>query len=91
VIEVEVQNETYQTQSVLRFAAVPRIGEGVHMLDSNGFWTCFDVIDVWYQKAPYGDVWTPYIHVRLTPPGPADADAEYHNGREHGSPPNVLS
>ena len=21
----------------------------------------------WYQKAEYGDVWVPYLHVRLTP------------------------
>jgi hypothetical protein len=91
VIEVEVQNETYQTQQVLRFAAVPRIGEGVHMLDRNGFWICFDVIDVWYQKAPYGDVWTPYIHVRLTPPDAVDSDADYRNGHDHPSSPNALS
>ena len=67
MIEVEVQNETYQTQHVVRFAAVPRIGEGIHLLDQGGFSACFDVIDVWYQKASYGDVWIPYIHVRKTP------------------------
>jgi len=67
LIEVEVQNETYQTQQVLRFAVVPRIGEGVRLLDPNGFWTSFDVVDVWYQKAQFGDVWIPYIHVRQTP------------------------
>ena len=67
MIEVEVQNETYQTQSIVRFAAVPRIGEGLRLLDNNGFWASFDVIDVWYQKAQYGEVWVPYIHVRQTP------------------------
>jgi len=67
LIEVEVQNETYQTQQVIRFAAVPRIGEGIHLQDEAGFSACFDVVDVWYQKASYGDVWIPYIHVRKTP------------------------
>ena len=67
LIEVEVQNETYQTQHVIRFAAVPRIGEGIHLLDQAGFSACFDVVDVWYQKASYGDLWIPYIHVRKTP------------------------
>lgn len=67
MIEVEVQNETYQTQQVVRFAAVPRIGEGIHLVDQGGFSACFDVVDVWYQKASYGDVWIPYIHVRKTP------------------------
>jgi hypothetical protein len=67
LVEVEVQNETYQTQQVVRFAAVPRIGEGIHLLDQAGFSACFDVVDVWYQKASYGDVWIPYIHVRKTP------------------------
>jgi hypothetical protein len=67
LIEVEVQNETYQTQHVIRFAAIPRIGEGIHLVDQGGFSACFDVVDVWYQKASYGDVWIPYIHVRKTP------------------------
>ena len=67
MIEVEVQNETYQTQQVIRFAAVPRIGEGIHLVDETGFSACFDVIDVWYQKANYGDVWIPYIHVCKMP------------------------
>jgi hypothetical protein len=74
LIEVEVQNETYQTQSVIRFAAVPRIGEGIHLLDQGGFSACFDVVDVWYQKASYGDVWIPYIHVRKTPGMSATVD-----------------
>ena len=72
MIEVEVQNETYQTQQVVRFAAVPRIGEGIHLTDEAGFSACFDVVDVWYQKASYGDVWIPYIHVCKTP-GESDA------------------
>jgi hypothetical protein len=25
------------------------------------------VIDVWYQKAEYGDIWVPFLHVRITP------------------------
>ena len=67
MIEVEVQNETYQTQERLRFAAVPRIGEGVRLRDPEGFWASYDVVDVWYQKAEYGDIWVPYLHVRITP------------------------
>jgi hypothetical protein len=66
VIEIEVQNETDQSQERLRFAAVPRIGEGVRLLDSGGFWSSYDVVDVWYQKAEYGDFWVPYLHVRKT-------------------------
>ncbi len=26
------------------------------------------MLDVWYEKAAYGDVWVPFIHVRATPP-----------------------
>ena len=66
MVEVEVQNESDQTQLTLRFAAVPRIGEGVRLLDRDGVWASFDVLDVWYQRAPYGDIWLPYIHVRRT-------------------------
>lgn len=66
MIEIEVQNETHQTQQRLRFAVVPRLGEGLRLLEPNGFWASYDVIDVWYQKAEYGDVWVPYIHVRIT-------------------------
>ena len=29
MIEIEVQNETRQTEERLRFSAVPRIGEGI--------------------------------------------------------------
>lgn len=65
VIEVEVQNETYQNQQTLRFSALPRIGEGLRLLEPDGFWASYDIIDLWYQKAEFGDVWVPYIHVRL--------------------------
>jgi hypothetical protein len=71
VIEIEVQNESYQSQEKLRFAVVPRIGEGIRLRDSSGFWESFDVLDVWYQKAEFGDVWVPFLHVRKT----ADAEA----------------
>ncbi|MEL6530979.1 MAG: hypothetical protein AAFQ27_13540, partial [Pseudomonadota bacterium] len=62
-----VQNETHQTQDRIRFAAVPRIGEGIRLREPDGIWASYDVIDVWYQKAEYGDIWMPYVHVRLTP------------------------
>lgn len=67
MIEVEIQNETLQSQERLRFAALPRIGEGLRLREANGFWASYDVLDLWYQKAEYGDVWVPYLHVRLTP------------------------
>jgi hypothetical protein len=67
VIEIEVQNETHQTQDRIRFAAVPRIGEGLRLREPDGLWASYDVLDVWYQKAEYGDIWMPYIHVRVTP------------------------
>ncbi len=67
MIEIEVQNETHQTQARIRFAAVPRIGEGIRLREPDGMWASYDVIDVWYQKAEFGDVWMPYLHVRLTP------------------------
>lgn len=67
MIEIEVQNETSQTQEKLRFAAIPRIGEGLRLKDADGLWASYDVLDVWYQKADYGDVWVPYLHVRMTP------------------------
>jgi hypothetical protein len=67
LIEIEVQNETTQTEERLRFAAVPRIGEGIRLQGPDGFWASYDVVDLWYQKAAYGDVWVPYLHVRLTP------------------------
>lgn len=67
VIEVEVQNETHQSQDVIRFAAVPRIGEGLRLREPDGMWASYDVIDVWYQKAEFGDIWMPFLHVRMTP------------------------
>ena len=67
MIEIEVQNETHQTQSRIRFSAVPRIGEGLRLREPDGMWASYDVIDVWYQKAEFGDVWMPYLHVRVTP------------------------
>jgi len=67
VIEIEVQNETHQSQHKLRFSAVPRIGEGVRMREPDGRWASYDVLDVWYQKAEYGDVWVPYLHICMTP------------------------
>jgi hypothetical protein len=67
LIEIEVQNETHQSQERLRFSAVPRIGEGIRLQGPDGFWASYDVVDLWYQKAEYGDVWVPYLHVRLTP------------------------
>ncbi len=94
MIEIEVQNETHQSQDRLRFAAVPRIGEGLRLREKNGMWASYDVLDVWYQKADFGDVWMPYVHVRMTPgeeasdPAGESAgdgyDREY--GREFGKP-----
>lgn len=67
MIEVEVQNETHQTQERLKFVAVPRIGEGIRLREPDGFWHSYDVVDLWYQKAEFGDIWVPYMHVRMTP------------------------
>ena len=67
MIEIEIQNETHQTQHRIRFAAVPRIGEGVRLREPDGCWASYDVLDLWYQKADYGDVWVPYLHVCITP------------------------
>lgn len=66
MIEIEVQNETHQSQHRLRFAAVPRIGEGLRLREKSGMWASYDVLDVWYQKADFGDVWIPFVHVRMT-------------------------
>ena len=66
MIEIEIQNETNQSQERLRFAAVPRIGEGIRLREPGGFWASYDVLDLWYQKAEYGDIWVPYLHVRKT-------------------------
>ncbi|MBA3676985.1 MAG: hypothetical protein H0W74_06215 [Sphingosinicella sp.] len=67
MIEVEVQNETDQTERKLKFVTVPRIGEGVRLVDEKGFKASYDVLDVWYQEAEFGGIWIPYIHVRKTP------------------------
>ena len=67
MIEIEVQNETHQSQVQLKFLAVPRIGEGLRLEEPDGSWASYDVLDLWYQKAQYGDVWVPFIHVRMTP------------------------
>jgi hypothetical protein len=67
LIEVEIQNETHQTQHTIRFAAVPRIGEGLRLREPDGCWASYDVLDLWYQKADFGDVWVPYLHVCMTP------------------------
>ena len=75
VIEIEVQNETHQTQSRMRFAAVPRIGEGLRLREPDGMWASYDVVDVWYQKAEFGDIWIPYLHIRTTP---VEAEANYY-------------
>lgn len=66
MIEIEIQNETFQSQQRLRFASVPRIGEGIRLQEQGGFWASYDVLDVWYQKAEFGDIWVPYLHVRRT-------------------------
>ena len=67
MIEIEVQNETHQSQVRLQFLAVPRIGEGLRLEEPDGSWASYDVLDLWYQKAVYGVVWIPFIHVRMTP------------------------
>ncbi len=67
MIEVEIQNETHQSEHRIRFAAVPRIGEGIRLLEPDGCWASYDVVDLWYQKADFGDIWIPYLHVRMTP------------------------
>ncbi|WP_240782049.1 hypothetical protein [Qipengyuania sediminis] len=66
MIDVEVQNETHQSVLRLKVLVVPRIGEGLRLLEPNGQWASYDVLDVWYQKAEYGDVWVPYLHVRMS-------------------------
>lgn len=82
MIEIEVQNETHQTQARLRFAAVPRIGEGVRLREPDGMWASYDVLDVWYQKAEFGEVWVPYLHVRMTP-GEGVATGHDRYGEDH--------
>ncbi len=67
MIDIEIQNETQQTELRIKAMAVPRIGEGIRLKDPSGAWSSYDVLDVWYQKADYGEVWVPYLHVRVTP------------------------
>ena len=86
MIEIEVQNETHQNQARIRFAAVPRIGEGMRLREPDGMWASYDVIDVWYQKAEYGDIWMPYVHVRMTPGEAAEEFGESdETGERYGS------
>lgn len=66
MIEVEVQNETHQSIIRLKTIVVPRIGEGLRLQEPDGRWASYDVLDVWYQKAEYGEVWVPYLHVRMS-------------------------
>jgi hypothetical protein len=67
VIEIEVQNETHQTQFRIKAVSVPRIGEGIRLKEPDDTWASYDVLDVWYQQADYGEVWVPYLHVKTTP------------------------
>jgi len=67
VIDIEIQNETHQTVFNIKVVTVPRIGEGIRLKEPNGSWASYDILDVWYQKADYGEFWMPYIHVRMTP------------------------
>ena len=67
VIEIEVQNETHQDVHRLKAMCVPRIGEGIRLKEPNGQWASYDILDVWYQQAEFGEIWVPYIHVRMTP------------------------
>jgi len=67
VIEVEIQNETHQSHERIKMAVMPRIGEGLRLREPDGFWASYDILDLWYQKADYGDIWVPYLHVRMTP------------------------
>ena len=67
VIEIEVQNETHQDVHRIKAMCVPRIGEGIRLKEPNGQWASYDILDVWYQQAEFGEIWVPYIHVRMTP------------------------
>jgi len=67
VIEVEIQNETHQSHERIKMAVMPRIGEGLRLREPDGFWASYDILDLWYQKADYGDIWVPYLHGRMTP------------------------
>src|SRR5690606_19540270 len=91
VIEIEVQNETNQSQERLRFAVVPRIGEGLRLLGPDGMWASFDVIDVWYQKADFGDLWVPFLHVCMTPGEASDGNVSLADPFEVEDPFEVRS
>jgi hypothetical protein len=67
VIDIEIQNETHQSVLRIKAVTVPRIGEGIRLKEPNGTWASYDILDVWYQQAEFGEVWMPYIHVRMTP------------------------
>lgn len=67
MIEIEIQNETHQSHERIKMAVMPRIGEGLRLQEPDGFWASYDILDLWYQKADYGDIWVPYLHVRITP------------------------
>ena len=67
MIEIEIQNETHQSQFRIKAVSVPRIGEGLRLMEPGGAWASYDVLDVWYQQAEFGEIWVPYLHVRLTP------------------------
>lgn len=75
MIDIEIQNETHQTHERVRFSVMPRIGEGIRLKGPDGFWASYDILDLWYQQADYGDVWVPFIHVRKTP-GEQDVKSE---------------
>ncbi|WP_279350645.1 hypothetical protein [Erythrobacter litoralis] len=74
MIEIEIQNETHQSQFRIKALSVPRIGEGLRLMEPSGAWASYDVLDVWYQQAEFGEVWVPYLHVRITA-GQAEAPA----------------
>ena len=79
MIEVEIQNETHQSVFRLKMVVVPRIGEGLRLQEGDGRWVSYDVLDVWYQKAEYGDIWVPYLHVRMTEGDLRAIDTEARN------------
>ncbi len=79
VIEIEIQNETRQSVLRLKVLVVPRIGEGLRLQEPDGRWASYDVLDVWYQKAEYGEVWVPYLHVRMSEGELRSLDAEARN------------
>ena len=57
MIEIEVQNETHQNVHRIKAMAVPRIGEGIRLREPSGQWASYDILDVWYQQAEFGEVW----------------------------------